>query len=326
MKIIITGATGSLGAFLTRWFAAKGHQIISVGRTSDPPQALLACSTYIRADVTQLLHLPEADVCIHCAGLADDKADPAALFNANVVGTQNVLWAAAHCKLGIYVSSSSVYLYADHPLVEEMAGEHDNKHLSDYGMSKLLGERVVLGHARHESCFILRPRAVYGAGDKVLLPRLLRLVRNDNLISVGEMNVHMSLTHFSNFALAVEACMNNALPGKHVYNVADDKVYVLRDVVRKLATTMCGNGLREKTLPLWIFTLLSTLEVGDYTPLFINTISRNLVLDTTKIRRDLGYQPVMNLDMSLEEIDRWVQAIGGVDVLRRADPILAWSA
>lgn len=322
MRIIITGATGSLGAYLTRWFAAKGHHVYAVGRTANPPAQLLECSTYIKADITQSLSFPDADVCIHCAGLADDKATPSALFAANVLGTQNVIQASRHCYTGIYVSSSSVYAHTEQPITEEMMT--DRAVLSHYGLSKLLAERCVVKHARHASSFILRPRAIYGAGDKVLLPRLLKLIRGGTVVSVGDMKVKLSLTHFSNFAMAVEACINSHLTGMHTYNVADDSVYVLRDVVTKLARTLCGDRLREQKLPLWIFALLSAFEVGEYTPLFINTVSKNLVLDTSRIKKELNFFPSMNLDASLDEIDRWVSSIGGVNVLKKADPVLAW--
>jgi nucleoside-diphosphate-sugar epimerase len=324
MKIIITGATGSLGAFLTRWFSGRGHDVIALGRTENPPVALLACSTYVRADITKPMELPDADVCIHCAGLADDKATPPLLFEANVTGTKNIVAASGRCKIFIHVSSSSVYINSDTPLLETMAGEEPGKQLSHYGKSKLLAEEVVRANARNDSCFILRPRAIYGAGDKVLLPRILKLMRNNKMISIGDMNVKLSLTHFANFAGAIERCISSAKSGMHIYNVSDDEVYVLHDVVKKLLFTLHTTQLAERKLPLWFFKMLSKFRLGDATPLFLNTVSKNLVLDISKIKQELNYSPVMNFDLSLDEINCWVTKIGGTKVLRKADPQLAW--
>ena len=325
MKIIITGATGSLGAFFTRWFSAKGHQVFALGRTEFPPSSLLACSTYIRADITKPLVLPDADVCIHCAGLADDKAKYIDLYAANVEGTKNVVTAARHCQTFIHISSSSVYLHSDAPLQETMAGEKWGKRLSPYGKSKLLAEEEVTTNAKNESCFILRPRAIYGAGDKVLLPRLLKLVRGNTMLRPGDMNVNLSLTHFANHAQVVEDCIHRPKWGKHIYNVSDDEVYVLYDVVKKLLTTVYATQLQEKKFPLWVLQLMSTFGLGDATPLFVKTISKSLVLDISKIKRELNYSPTMNLDSSLNEIKHWVSAIGGTGVLKKADPRLAWA-
>jgi 2-alkyl-3-oxoalkanoate reductase len=325
MKIIITGATGSLGAFLTRWFSAKGHQVFALGRSEFPPSQLLACSTYIRADITRPVVMPDADVCIHCAGLADDKATYADLYAANVEGTKNVVTASSHCCTFIHISSSSVYLHSDSLLQETMVGEKWGQHLSHYGKSKLIAEDEVIAHANNEASFILRPRAIYGAGDKVLLPRLLKLVRGNKMLRPGDMNVKLSLTHFSNLAQAVEDCIYSKASGKHIYNVSDDEIYILYDVVKKLLATLYSTQLPEKKLPLWILKLLSVFGLGDATPLFVNTISKNLVLDISKIKQELNYSPTMNLDSSLIEIKHWVSSIGGTEVLKTADSKLAWA-
>lgn len=323
MRIIITGATGSLGGYLTRWFSTKGHQVVAVGRVDNPPRPLLACATYVRADISRPFELPDADACIHCAGLADDKANWPQLYAANVDGTYHVLQAAAGCKTFVHVSSSSVYGYSNAPFVESMAGE-ERESLSVYGRSKLRAEEVVQSQAKNRCCYVLRPRAIYGAGDKVLLPRLLKLVRRGRMIRPGDMNVQTSLTHFSNFAQAAGRCLQDARTGTSIYNVADDDVYVLYDAVRELLLALRDAPLAERKIPLWIFRLLSLAQVGEVTPMFVDTMSKSLVLDTSLIRKELGYTPGMNLNRSLPELQRWIQVVGGLDELRRADPELAW--
>lgn len=324
MKIIITGATGSLGAYLTRWFSGKGHEVIAAGRIKNPPASLHACSTYLRADITTSFSFPEADVCIHTAALADDKAKAADLYITNVTGTENVAYAAKHCKTFIHISSSSVYANSNTLLTEEMAGEKTGEKLSAYGKSKLLAENILIKTYENDSCFILRPRGIYGAGDKVLLPRLLKLVRNNTMMRAGSMSVKLSMTHFTNFAMAIEGCMYSEKKGLHIYNVADDETYVLYDVVKKLLSEIYSRELPEKKLPLWVLKCMSALKIGEATPLFINTVSKSLALDISKIKREMNYTPVMNFDISLKEIANWVKVVGGIEVVKRADPRLAW--
>ena len=324
MKIIITGATGSLGAYLTRWFSGKGHEVIAVGRIKNPPARLKACSTYIQADITTSFPLPVADVCIHTAAIADDKAKKADLYLTNVTGTKNVAYAARHCKTFIHISSSSVYASSNNLLTEEMAGEKPGEKLSAYGKSKLLAEEVLKKTYKNDSCFILRPRGIYGAGDKVLLPRLLKLVRNNKMIRAGSMMIKLSMTHFTNFAMAIESCIYSQKKGLHIYNVADDETYVLYDVVKKLLSEIYSRELPEKRVPLWVLKCMSALKVGEATPLFLNTVSKSLALDISKIKREMNYAPVMNFDTSLKEIADWVKVVGGIEVVKKADPGLAW--
>ncbi len=138
------------------------------------------------------------------------------------------------------------------------------------------------------------------------------------------MNVKLSLTHFANLAEAIECCLLTDTCGLNIYNVADDRIYVLSDVIIKLLSTLYPTQLVEKYMPLWVLRLMLALRIGDLTPLFLNTISRSLVLDISKIKRELNYSPSMNLDLSLDEIKNWVKAIGGTEVLKTADPHLAW--
>lgn len=325
MRIIITGATGSLGAYFTRWFSKKGHQVLALGRTETPPPQLLGCAQYINADITKPLVLPEAEVCIHCAGLADDKAKFSRLVEVNVEGTKNIMTAARLCKKLIHISSSSVYLHSNEPALEDRAGETIGNKLSAYGKSKLMSEEIVAKFANQDSCFILRPRAIYGAGDKVLLPRLLKLVRNGTLNRPGNLGVKLSLTHFNNLAQATEDCINSDKTGLHTYNVADDEVYILHDVVRKLLSALYISPLPERMIPLTILKALSMFSIGDVTPLFFKTVTESLVLDISKIKRELNYLPLKNLDSSLSEIKDWVKTIGGVEVLKAAAPSLAWT-
>ena len=323
MKIIITGATGSLGAFLTRWYAARRHEVIAVGRIQNPPIKLRACAQYLRADITKPFMLPDADVCIHAAGLADDKAGPSDLQASNVDGTTNVAAAARNCKMFVHVSTSSVYPHTGTILSEEMAAKIPAK-LSHYGKSKWLAETILRDDFRFDACFILRPRGLYGAGDKVLLPRLLRLVNNGKMISPGKMDVRLSMTHFSNFAIAVDKCIASGLDGLHTYNVADDKTYFLNDVVRKLLHEIYGYELEERKLPLWLLRCMALINMGEVTPLFLDTVSKDFVLDLAKAKSELRYTPLADLDGSLNEIATWVKSVGGVSVLRNAEPRLAW--
>jgi 2-alkyl-3-oxoalkanoate reductase len=324
MKIIITGATGSLGAYLTRYFASKGHKVIACGQISNPPQKLLDCAEYYQADITKPFILPEADICIHTAALSDDKAELSLLIPANVTGTENTLKAAESCKIFIHISSSSVYLPSDEPLSEDKAGNQNNKLLSPYGYSKLLAEEVILKKSDFRSCFILRPRALYGIGDKMILPRLLKLVKNNKMQCPGNMKVSISMTHYRNLANAVDCCINSTKKGIHVYNVSDDKVYTLIEVMRKLTREIYGISLSEKQIPVWVLKCMAIFKIGGITTLLIRSLTHNMVLDISSIKSELNYKPETEFDLSLKELGGWIKRIGGPSVIKTGDKKLAW--
>jgi len=324
MKTIITGATGSLGAYLTRYFAMNGHEVLAIGRDKSPPENLLKYAKYITLDITKPFELPDADVCIHAAALSDDKASPSELYAPNVTGTQNVATASKHCGKFIQISSSSVYLPQDKSIAEELAGNQNNRLLSPYGKSKLMAEDVLLKTTEHQACFILRPRAFYGAGDRVILPRILKLVKKNVFNRPGKMNLSVSLTHYANIASAVGLCIQSEKKGIHIYNLADDKVYILVDIIRKIISELYQKELPEHEIKIGFLKMLAFFKIGGITPLLVRSFTKDMVLDISKIKSELNYKPMVDFDSQLLEMGNWVRSIGGVENLKTGDKKLAW--
>ncbi|MCB0704136.1 MAG: NAD(P)-dependent oxidoreductase [Saprospiraceae bacterium] len=325
MRIIITGATGSLGAWLTRYFSQKGHEVIASGRSKEAPRALLDYATYLPIDITKTVDFPDADVCIHTAALSDDKGRPEDLYLANVTGTKKVAEATANCPLFVHISSSSVYLPDDNLLTEDMAGHQDNALLSPYGRSKLQSEEMLLETSRHDACFVLRPRALYGVGDKVILPRMLKLTNKDILNRPGKMKVRASMTHYSNLAHAIECCFGQSVKkGTHIYNVSDSEAYLLIEIMRALCTQLYGKPLKERQIPIALLKILALFKIGGITPLLVRSFTKDMVLDISKIQQELSYAPTATYYSTLPEMGEWVEKIGGVEVIKTGEKSLAW--
>ncbi|MCY7330340.1 MAG: NAD(P)-dependent oxidoreductase, partial [Saprospiraceae bacterium] len=191
--IFITGATGFVGAWLVRYFAERGWSVTASGRGA-APAPLLERAAYLRADLSRPLPILQTDVVVHAAALASDSALMADLQAANVDGTRHVFEATRHCKIFIYISSASVYDYQKTTHTENEPVDYQQ--LSSYGRSKRQAEDWLKQQDWHDrTLVILRPRALYGPGDRVLLPRLLRLVRSHRMMIPGTLRVQSSLTH-----------------------------------------------------------------------------------------------------------------------------------
>jgi len=329
-RMFITGATGFVGANLVRHFASGGWEIRANGRGIAPPP-LIDLVQYLKADIQQPLPQQTAEVVIHAAALASDTASTKALYQANVMGTRHVFEASRNCACFIYISSSSVYENADHVHVET---EHvDYQNLSPYGLSKRNAEDWLLEQDwSTRSLYILRPRAVYGPGDRVLLPRLLRLVRAGRIFAPGEMRVSSSLTHVDNLCRAVETCVTHWQSGSagqaQTFNVADTAPYEMRNVVQQLLSNIQGKELQFKALPLRpMETLANVLEklklARQFSPYALAAVSKNATLDLQKITQTLGYDPQRNLRESLPELAAWVRQVG-IHRVKQADPGLPW--
>lgn len=293
MKILVTGASGFIGGYVVKEFAKNSsYSIIATGRSFTSEFDTLSNVSYLQADLAQ--HFPETscDVCIHCAGLADDRATSQELERNNVEATNRLLHSLNNCKTFIYISSSSVYDFED----EQVKTEDDatlNSNLSLYGLSKLKSEDLVK-KSRIPSIYILRPRAVYGPGDRVLMPRILRLIRNNKVIAPGSLQVQSSLTHVHNLYEAIEKSLMQSANNIQFFNIADDCVYNLYEVIGKLAYHKFGHK-NFFHIPVWFIQLIisaqSVLNLrAAVSRQSLNYMTQNSVLSISKAKQDLQYK------------------------------------
>jgi nucleoside-diphosphate-sugar epimerase len=328
MKIVITGANGFVGAALCRYFFNLGHQVVATGRQATPNSRLLAYATYIQADISGIINPFDAEVCIHAAGLASDIADYDSLFLHNVTGTANVLEAAKSCRYLIFISSSSVYNFS-----KGLAGESDagfDVPLISYGKTKLLAEELIKANIPiHQRRLILRPRAIYGTGDRVLLPRLLKLIKGKTILCPIAASVLTSATHVDNLAYAIYLFFSQPKkPALQLFNVADDRLYNLKDMVVKMLRAIDEN-LTLINIPTPAIKMLRVLNSkfhlsNQLSPVAFQAIMENSILDLTRIKETLGYHPPHIFDDSFKEIGEWVNHIGGIKAYLNALNDLPW--
>ncbi len=181
MRILVTGSNGFVGGRVVAAAHDRGWQVVGLGRQAVPAGPLDA---YHRHDLGDPLRLDETvDAVVHCAALASPWACPEAYRRANLDGTRHVLeWARSRGAPPVhYVSSSSVfYTRADQlALTEDSPIPAPADQINVYSRSKLAGERLVGAYRGEWS--ILRPRAVFGPGDTVLLPRVVTAARAGRL-------------------------------------------------------------------------------------------------------------------------------------------------
>lgn len=180
-RVLVTGAGGLIGSRLTVQLRRIGAQPVSLCKVDAYPRQVyldhfgisLGDPDFHVGDVAEpglvrsLIH--GCDYVIHAAALADVAActrRPFDAIDANIVGTQRVLEAAAatpSVRRVVFVSSASVYgNHASGP--GSFSEEMPLRPVSGYGTSKAWGElqtAVVLGEAG-VSYAIVRYSSVYG--------------------------------------------------------------------------------------------------------------------------------------------------------------------
>lgn len=330
MKIAITGANGFVGAALCRYFYKKGHAIQAIGNREEPNQNLLKIAQYIHADITGVIDPIDADLCIHAAALSSDTDTYKNLILSNVEGTLNVVEAAKSCKFFIHISSSSVYQFQNHPAREEDASIQSE--LSNYGETRLLAEDIVeLEIPPHQKRLILRPRAIYGIGDRILLPRLLRLVKGKFLLCPFKKGTQSSLTHVDNIGYAIELYLEQKEQAQlQVFNITDEQPYLLRELAVECSSAVEKRKLLSLSLPgalmkILLFLNSRTDPANTISKPVLRSMANNSVLDITKIKNELKYRPSKNFHNSCAEIVSWVDSFGSSKNYLKQLPDAPWS-
>lgn len=230
----VTGASGFCGAAVARLAASSGARVWCVGRRPGP------VGRHVAWDATRdHPDLSGVDVVVHLAGAVGDpppgRAVEAQFRAVNVDGTARLLAAAAGRPV-VWVSSASVYRPGPVGVPVREDRPTDGQRTA-YGRTKAGGERLALA----AGAVVLRPRAVYGDGDRHLLPRLRRLVRGGRAVVPGP-DVAMSLTAVENLADACLAAVGAAWPAGP-YNIADALPY------RRDATLTAVLGVPVRRVP-----------------------------------------------------------------------------
>lgn len=167
MHILITGAGGMVGRFVTARMLDEGHQVTALGRApvKDMP---VGFSFYDLSDPAPVL--PEADAIIHSAFHHEagkfrggEGADPELFRRLNVDGTRALFRSAreAGCRRAVFLSSRAVY--GDHRRGEVLSETDEPLPDTLYGTVKHAGEQILADLCDERfSGYSLRATGVYG--------------------------------------------------------------------------------------------------------------------------------------------------------------------
>lgn len=323
-RVLVTGASGFLGAHVVARLAAAGIPVLAQGRDIGRCAALEAAGhTVIRTDLSKSFDVKadsvfgELDAIIHCAALSAPFGRLADFEAANVTATRNLVDLAR--RLGvrrfIQISSPSVcFAFRDQLGVSEDMPLP--KPVNAYARTKRQGEEIVLA-ASEIGPVILRPRGIYGAGDRALLPRLLEVAQRRPLPLFRDGQARIDLTHVDDVVDAVIAALSagEAANGQ-IFNISSGEVLP----VRRIADDACasaGVSARWRKMPLWRAMLAAGLIEAvalrlpgrpepPVTRYGLGLFAYAQSLDISKAARMLGWTPKVSFEEGLDRTFRRV--------------------
>lgn len=320
MKIAITGATGGLGRNLVAHFLKKSEAVTALGRNKNIGSELEKGGATFRAgDLADRAFVTRAlaghDVVIHSAALASPWGRWSAFENANVIGTRNVVEASKGVKRFVYISTPSIY-FSGHPAEQISENDPLPEPATFYARSKRLGEEIVNDAVINGlPALTLRPRALFGPHDAVILPRIIRVMERGVFPLPGGGHAKTDVTYVDNVVHAVDLCLQ-ADPRffGHVYNITNDESLTIRELTHLVSEVM-DLKVRFVNAPLKPLMLAGNLlekyatYVSQKEPLLtsysVGLLGITQTLDITRAKSELGYKPLVSLREGLARYADW---------------------
>jgi nucleoside-diphosphate-sugar epimerase len=180
------------------------------------------------------------------------------------------------------------------------------RHESAYCESKAIAETMVLAaNGPGLAAVVLRPHAVFGPRDTLLLPRLIARARAGTLRQVGSGRNRVDLTYIDNAAWAhLDACdaltSHVAACAGKAYFVSNDEPVVLWEWLACVLKALGAPPVRGR-LPLgvargigrlleWTYRLLPIEGEPPLTRIMASSLARSHWYSMESTRRDLGYR------------------------------------
>lgn len=323
MKVLVTGGTGFLGSYVAHALHSRGDQVWLLGRDFSAVRTLLdAGAEPVRADLRDRTAVMAAcagmDAVIHAGALSAPWGLPGDFRAINGGGTLAVIEGCQQYGVGrlVHISSPSVVFDGrDHEHLTE-AAPYPLNFSSDYAASKKIAEDMVNAAARQGlPTVILRPKAIFGPGDRSLLPRLIAAARLGKLRQFGDGKNLVDLTYVENVVHAVLLALRAPAAVGHTYFITNGEHIPLWFAIRRtLETLQIPANLRPLSLPLALlaarFMEAKAATLGGeplLTRYTVSILARTQTYDISAARRDLGYEPPVSLTegmtRTLESLD-----------------------
>ncbi|UCE92312.1 MAG: NAD-dependent epimerase/dehydratase family protein [Methanobacteriota archaeon] len=148
MRVLVTGSSGQLGSYVCEHMY-DGHDVLGFDLLLGRVEGLESIIGDVRrrADVREAV--AGVEVVVHCAAQVSverSMVDPVTDAETNVIGTINMLHEAAEAGVRRFVYLSSAAVLGD-PRRVPIDEEHPTEPTSNYGASKLAGERFAVAYA-----------------------------------------------------------------------------------------------------------------------------------------------------------------------------------
>jgi nucleoside-diphosphate-sugar epimerase len=328
MRVLITGATGLLGGHLIKELQQRGEDIRALVLPVENAEKLEKQGVeVVRGDITDAGTLEPAvqdvELIFHLAGMMGVWRPLADYRLVNVTGSENLYKAAQKAGVRRYVHTSSHTVYGlgyGRFLTENDALRPDP---DPYSLTKAEGDRLMRRLMLNSAVetVILRPGTFFGPGDRLHFGRMAQKMKDGKGVIIGRGDNALPFCYVTDVVQGfMLAAYHEHAPG-NVYNITNDRPLTQLEMFNAIADAV--DGVRPTRhlpyLPIYYGSIVAEKVVARVTrtkpivtqlgAMMFGSDNRHSV---EKARRELGYEPKVDLRTGITLAAEWFNA-GGMD-------------
>ena len=293
MDVLVTGATGYVGAAVADALLAAGHRVSGLARSGESAEKLEERGiTAIKGDITHAESVRgsarEAEAVVHAATTHGEDAEEA--DRAAVGEILNILEGTNRT----FVYTSGAWVMGNTPHGVALADEETPIAPTPMLAWRPAVEGLVLG-TQGVRTFVVRPALVYGAGGGVVVELVgwVRERRAARFVSPPEGGISWTLVHRNDLGDLYVRLLGSSSPDGGLFIAAGDGPYTVREIASAAGRIARADGRAE----LWPLEKARE-ELGNYA----DALALDQRLSGEKAWRLLGWTP--SAPSVFEELER----------------------
>ena len=294
-------------------------KIVATGRVLRKSREILNPKVeYILGDLKDKIFvsaiLKDIDIVVNTASLSSPWGSEDDFYLANVLTQKNIISSAEilGVKRFIYISSPSIYYNGKDRIMVKEKDSLPTRFVNNYSKTKREAE-LLLEYSKLDY-IIIRPRAIIGRGDTVIMPRLIKVNSEGRLKIIGNGKNRVDLTSADNVVESIVLSIHaDSKALNNTYNITNDNPVNLWDYIN-IVLKGIGKEQVNKTVKFRVAYLAASIlewvswitkKEPSLTKYSVGVLSKTFTLDISKSKELLNYKPIISTEESIEEFINW---------------------
>lgn len=324
--VLVTGGGGFLGTRICKMLVDRGYKVRSFSRRAYPHLESIGVECFcgdLKDSAAVTKAVKGVNAVIHTAAKAGIWGEPSSFYNANVVGTKNLLEAVSRYEIKSLVYTSSPSIVFDGKDLNGCGGNTPipKRHLACYPKTKAKAEKMVLSANGKEGLLTvsIRPHLIWGPGDPHILPRLYARAKKGKLFQIGGGQNKVDVTYVDNAALAHIQALENLKSGAPLcgkaYFIGQDRPVLLWNFIDELLKSK-NLKWQRRVIPYKVAYACGAIgeffyrkmnrfdEDPPITRFSAFSLAKSHYFDHSTAKRDFGYQAKVSTERGLDLLRR----------------------